>query len=210
MKRMETSMEKRLDGLKQDFLTVSARVKTLENQSSDFNKKLSDCEISCQGVSNLFDQLGIDYRIEFGNVHRSRTKGDNRRAPIVARLLYHRNLEYVLGNATRLKGKPYGIREQFPHEIDQKRKDLYPVLKQAKQQNRQASLVRDRLYIDNQLYIPDTVLENSRTELTGSSSTNHDTSPKGSYSSDTPPSKRQRHGPSPRPPHANAPPNSSR
>ncbi|VDI44432.1 Hypothetical predicted protein [Mytilus galloprovincialis] len=173
MRRMETSMEKRLDDLKQDFLTVSARVRTLENQASDVNKKLSDCETSCQGVSNLFDQvsgqvktnrrninnhdtrikkledntivrpgvppvinskeieslkaaildlqcrsmknnliftglhrvpgedteellrsflydeLRIDYRIEFGNVHRFRTKGDNRRAPIVARFLYH-------------------------------------------------------------------------------------------------------------------------
>lgn len=294
MRRMETSMEKRLDDLKQDFLTVSARVRTLENQASDFNKKLSDCETSCQGVSNLFDQvsgqvktnrrninnhdtrikkledntivrpgvppvinskeieslkaaildlqcrsmknnliftglhrvpgedteellrsflydqLRIDYRIEFGNVHRFRTKGDNRRAPIVARFLYHRDLEYVLANATRLKGRPYGIREQFPHEIEQKRKELYPVLKQAKQQNRQASLVRDRLYIDNQLYIPDTVLEDTRTEHTGSSSTNHDTSPKGSYSSDTPPSKRQRQGPSPGPPHTDDSPNSGR
>ncbi|CAG2217088.1 unnamed protein product [Mytilus edulis] len=152
----------------------------------------------------------IDYKIEFGNVHRFRTKGNNRRAPIVARFLYHRDLEYVLGNATKLKGRPYGIREQFPQEIEQKRKELYPVLKQAKQQNRQASLVRDRLYIDNQLYIPDTLMEDSRTEHTGSSSTNHDTSPKGSYSSDTPPSKRQRQGPSPGPPHANAPPNSGR
>ncbi|VDI31905.1 Hypothetical predicted protein [Mytilus galloprovincialis] len=57
MRRMETSMEKRLDDLKQDFLTVSARVRTLENQASDVNKKLSDCETSCQGVSNLFDQV---------------------------------------------------------------------------------------------------------------------------------------------------------
>ncbi|CAC5396444.1 unnamed protein product [Mytilus coruscus] len=56
MRRMKTSMEKRLDDLKQDFLTVSDRVRTLENQASDF-KKLSDCETSCQGVSNLFDQV---------------------------------------------------------------------------------------------------------------------------------------------------------
>ncbi|CAG2234656.1 unnamed protein product [Mytilus edulis] len=104
--------------------------------------------------------------------------------------------------AQETKGRPYGIREQFPHEIEQKRKELYLVLKQAKQQNRQASLVRDRLYIDNQLYIPDTVLEDTRTEHTGSLSANHDTSPKGSYSSDTPPSKGHRQEPSPRPPHA--------
>ncbi|CAG2221442.1 unnamed protein product [Mytilus edulis] len=248
MRRMETSMEKRLDDLKQDFLAVSARVRTLENQASDVNNKLSDCETSCQGVSNLFDQVSGQVKTNRRNINnhdtrikkledntivrpgvppvinskeieslkaaildlQCRTKGDNRRAPIVARFLYHRDLEYVLANATRLKGRPYGIREQFPHEIEQKRKELYPVLKQAKQQNRQASLVRDRLYIDNQLYIPDTVLEDTRTEHTGSSSANHDTSPKGSYSSDTPPSKRQRQGPSPRPPHTDDSPNSGR
>ncbi|CAC5409212.1 unnamed protein product [Mytilus coruscus] len=116
MRRMETNMEKRLDDLKQKFLTVSARVRTLENQASDFIKKLSDFETSCQGVSNLFDQVT-------GQVKTNRAD--------------------------------------------------------AKQQYRQASLVRDRLYIDNQLYIPDTVLEDSRKEHTGSSTANHDRAQKG-------------------------------
>lgn len=69
MRRMETSMEKRLDDLKQDFLTVSARVRTLENQASDFNKKLSDCETSCQGVSNLFDQVNGQVKTNRRNVN---------------------------------------------------------------------------------------------------------------------------------------------
>ncbi|CAC5399716.1 unnamed protein product [Mytilus coruscus] len=69
MRRMETSMEKRLDDLKQDFLTVSARVRTLENQASDFNKKLSDCETSCQGVSNLFDQVNGQVKTNRRNIN---------------------------------------------------------------------------------------------------------------------------------------------
>ncbi|CAG2230144.1 unnamed protein product [Mytilus edulis] len=74
MRRMETSMEKRLDDLKQDFLTVSARVRTLENQASDVNKKLSDCETSCQGVSNLFDQVSGQVKTNRRNINNHDTR----------------------------------------------------------------------------------------------------------------------------------------
>lgn len=279
MKRMETNIEKRLDDLKQNFLAISARVRTLETKASDFSRKLTECENSCQGVSNLFDkvngqvqantrniinqdirirkleekpifqpvvqpvteseemqslkdaitdlkcrsmknnliftglhrvlnedteellrcflyhELGIDYKIEFGNVHRFKTPGDNRTAPIVARFLYHRDLEYVLSIANRLKGKPYGIREQFPPEIEQTRKKLYPVMKRAKQQRKQVTLVRDRLYIDKQLYVPDAHIDDFSIRHVDMASEH--TTPKTSSSGDTPPSKRQRQGPSP-------------
>ncbi|VDI14753.1 Hypothetical predicted protein [Mytilus galloprovincialis] len=74
MRRMETSMEKRLDDLKQDFLTVSARVRTLENQASDVNNKLSDCETSCQGVSNLFDQVSGQVKTNRRNINNHDTR----------------------------------------------------------------------------------------------------------------------------------------
>ncbi|CAC5392429.1 unnamed protein product [Mytilus coruscus] len=51
---------------------------------------------------------------------------------------------------------------------------------------------------------------NLEQRVTRSSSTNLDTTPKGSYSCDTSPSKRQRLGPHPRPRNANAPPTSGR
>lgn len=41
--------------------------------------------------------------------------------------LEFRNLEYVLGNVTRLKSKPCGLREQFSNEVEQKREDVYRV-----------------------------------------------------------------------------------
>lgn len=279
MKNMEKNIEKRLDGIKQEILSVSGRVRTLENQATEFHKKLSDCETSCQGVSNLFDkanaqikqntrniihqntriqeleknpivqpvvqpvveseeirklkeavldlkcrsmknnlifsglhrvrdedtesllrcflnqELGIEYHIEFGNIHRFNSPhSDYRKAPIVARFLYHRDLEYVLSIAYRLKGKPYGIREQFPPEIEQRRKPLYPVMRKAKQQYRQAKLVRDRLYIDNELYVPDETVGDGTTrygDRVVGSPTNQHTTPKEVSPTVTPPSKRQ-------------------
>ena len=96
----------------------------------------------------LYNELGVDYKIEFGNVHRFKTRGgDNRRAPIVVRFLYHVDLEHVLSIANRQTGTQYGIREQFPQEIENRRKQLYPVMRRARQVRRQVTLVRDRLYI---------------------------------------------------------------
>jgi hypothetical protein len=102
----------------------------------------------------LHHELEINYRIEFENVHRFKTRsGDNRRPPIVARFLYHSDLRFVLKNANKLRGKPFGIREQFPFEIEQRRRILYPIIKDAKRTNQQVTLVRDRLYINNELYV---------------------------------------------------------
>jgi hypothetical protein len=52
----------------------------------------------------LHHELEINYRIEFGNVHRFKTRsGDNRRPPIVARFVYHSDLRFVLNNANKLR-----------------------------------------------------------------------------------------------------------
>ena len=37
MKRLESNIETRLENMRQDFLSVSARVRTLENQCVDFS-----------------------------------------------------------------------------------------------------------------------------------------------------------------------------
>ena len=49
-----------------------------------------------------------------------------------------------------MRGRRYGIREQFPRVIEQKRKMLYPVAKEARQnKENKVRLVRDRLFINN-------------------------------------------------------------
>jgi hypothetical protein len=55
-------------------------------------------------------------------------------------------------SAYKLKGKPYGIHEQYPSEIKDRRRELYPVQKQYKQSGHKTKMVRDRLYIDGQLF----------------------------------------------------------
>jgi hypothetical protein len=94
----------------------------------------------------LYSELGIDYKIEFCNVHRF---GRNSwgRCPIVARFLYFADLQYTLRN------RPFGIKQQFPREIENRRKQLYSIQRDAKRRGKRVTLVRDRLYINNELYI---------------------------------------------------------
>ena len=97
----------------------------------------------------LFKEIGIDFRIDFGNVHQFSHKPRGKR-PIVARFIHFNDLQYVLNNAYRLRITPYGIQQQ----IEDRRRELYPIHKEAKRQGKRVALIRDRLYIENELYVP--------------------------------------------------------
>lgn len=74
---------------------------------------------------------------------------------IVAKFSYFKDREYIRINAAkRLKGSKVYANEQFPPEIEEKRRKLYPVQRQAKKDNKRVQLVRDVLYIDGKEYTP--------------------------------------------------------
>lgn len=74
---------------------------------------------------------------------------------IVARFLYHFWDEvHVLKNAHKLQGKPYWIHEQFPNEIKDKRRLLYPNTKTCRKAGQRTKIVKDKLFIDGKLYEP--------------------------------------------------------
>ena len=72
--------------------------------------------------------------------------------PIVAKFAYDVDKERVRRAARNLKGTPYGISEQFPREVNEKRKRLIPIMKQAKHDGKEAVLRVDKLFINNVLY----------------------------------------------------------
>ncbi|KAH3894219.1 hypothetical protein DPMN_018375 [Dreissena polymorpha] len=57
-------------------------------------------------------------------------------------------IEVVKRYSSHNSGTPYGIHEQFPEEIEATRRNLYPILRLARRDNKKAVLVRDRLYVD--------------------------------------------------------------
>lgn len=53
-----------------------------------------------------------------------------------------------------LKQTPYGVFDQYPPEVQEKRRALIPIMLKAKDERKKAVLVRDKLYINNKLYEP--------------------------------------------------------
>ena len=104
-------------------------------------------------------EMQIERPIHFHRVHRigPYERNFDTPRPVVAKFERFKDREEVRSAAPRtLKGKPYGVREQFPKVVEDKRKLLYPEMKRAKhnKQNK-VRLVRDKLYVNNVEIIPD-------------------------------------------------------
>lgn len=82
----------------------------------------------------LRDEMNITQDIQFDRVHRV-GKFDRNHSfprPIIAKFEKFKDKEMVRLSAPKtLVGKHYGVNEQYPFEIESKRKKLYPIAKQA-------------------------------------------------------------------------------
>ena len=108
----------------------------------------------------VLDDPNFAESVVFDRVHRigrpKRYPGARPR-PIVPRFERYRDREVIRSAAKELNDKHngYNIREQFPPEMEEKRKTLYPVMRKALQDSRnRVALVRDKLFINGEQYIP--------------------------------------------------------
>ena len=134
-----------------DNLLFTGIAEDAETASEDVKGKLRDF---------VRTELGITESITFDRAHRI-GKHDSQQSfprPIVAKFHSFQEREMVRWAApAALRGTRYGVREQFPAEIESVRKTLYPVMKAAKaNKNNKVRLVRDKLFINNVQYIPPT------------------------------------------------------
>lgn len=90
--------------------------------------------------------------ITFHRVHRLGKPSTKGPRPIIAKFEHFKQKELVRSRGRELKGTSFGLNEQYPHEINERRKVLYPILKENRQNNRRASIIVDKLYIDGQLF----------------------------------------------------------
>jgi hypothetical protein len=68
------------------------------------------------------------------------------------------NSKLLVKNASKsvnLKAKSVAVFDQLPRQVQDRRKELIPVMHDARTKGHQAYLVRDKLYINNVLYSPD-------------------------------------------------------
>ena len=93
-------------------------------------------------------------QINFERVHRINTRAsDNKKPrPIIAKVSQYQDKNFIKSFIKNLqKGSKYGISDDYPKEIDEIRKKLYPVLKTAKKE-KSAYFNVDKLIIDDQIY----------------------------------------------------------
>ena len=106
----------------------------------------------------LYDVMKTTEKIAFHRVHRLGTASDTYYQPrhIIAKFEHFKDRESIrLKAPTMLRNTKFGVREQFPKDIESRRKKLYPEMKLAKQDEKnRVRLVRDKLYINNVQYIP--------------------------------------------------------
>lgn len=98
----------------------------------------------------LKSEMGITEEPQFQRVYRlGKRVQAGRHRPIIAKFVLFKEREKVRKAApSKLVGKPFGINEQFPKEINDRRKLLYPHYKQAKRLGKKAVLIADKLFVN--------------------------------------------------------------
>ena len=93
---------------------------------------------SCESiVCNIIrTNLEIEEEIQLERAHRLGRKHDQRPRPIVAKFIRYPQRELVRKTASKLKGTSISLGEQFPKEIQERRKQLLPILRREKERGR--------------------------------------------------------------------------
>lgn len=86
--------------------------------------------------------------MQFERVHRMGQKMVGKSRNIVAKFSLFKEREIVRKQWKPLQGTGYFVYEQFPKEINDRRRKLLPKLKEAKKAGKKAWLAYDTLYID--------------------------------------------------------------
>lgn len=122
------------------------------------NETDADCADKVLGL--IEDTMGIDNarnNIKLHRAHRIGRFNPTKVRPIVAKFAFYPDREKVRMNAGKLKETQYGISQQFPKEVMDKRRELVPLMKQARREGKDAYIVVDKLYINKVLYKQGTI-----------------------------------------------------
>ena len=99
-------------------------------------------------------QLNIENEMSFHNVHRQRKTKDRTPRAILARITRYSDNDLVIKAVPEnLRGNNYyTVYQQYPRDIADRRKELYPKLREYRRQRRRAKIVVDQLYVDSVWY----------------------------------------------------------
>ena len=103
-------------------------------------------------------QADID-QIKLDRAHRMGAKRRNSVRPIVVKFHYYTDREKVrikgVGLREELKRNNQSVRAQWPKEVLDKRKTLYPIMNREKELGKSVKFVREKLFINGEEYKPE-------------------------------------------------------
>ena len=180
---LETSRNfdsKTLDSIQGKQKEIDKMLKTMEKMESEQKEKLLDLQSREMRDNLIFygfeedkeetdkdcvdkvlklvdEQLKIPHakHIPIHRAHRMGRYQRNKTRPIVAKFAFYPNREDIRKAAKNLEGTQYSIGQQFPKEIQERRRQLVPLLKEAKSKGQKAHIAVDKLYIDGKLHKAD-------------------------------------------------------
>ncbi|CAC5405072.1 unnamed protein product [Mytilus coruscus] len=108
-----------------------------------------------EDVQNLLsgfvrDELEVKVNVNFRSVRHMNSKYKPR--PIIATFDNFKQREVVKSSAYKLKGSPFGHSVQYTPDVLDKRKQLIPIQRESRTQKAKAVMIRDKLYINNELF----------------------------------------------------------
>ena len=149
-----TRAEKQVQEMNEEMLQMQARMMrdnlVFYNIKEGNNESSADCTNTLR--SFLRDEMKIDKenmaKIKFDRVHRMGQKGGKRSRPIVAKLNPFEGKGIVMAHIKNLdKNKKFGINDQLPRELEERKKQLLPKFKEAKRQDRKPKWSVDKLVV---------------------------------------------------------------
>ena len=126
------------DQMKADILDLKSR--SMRGNLLFFNIPESQDEDCAAFVTNFCkEKLHIENAetIRLDRAHRIGKRQPNKTRPIVVKFNFHQDKENVRKQAKQLKGTNIGISEQFPREVNEKRKILFQKKREICQEIRQ-------------------------------------------------------------------------
>ena len=109
----------------------------------------------CENKIRSFLKLNLDYHkeVDIERCHRLGPYKKDKTRPIVTKFLRFPDKEEIKKSSHKLRGQPLYLSDQFPKEIQEKRKILRKIEKSLKENKEDCFLSVDRLYTDGFVYV---------------------------------------------------------
>ena len=153
-----TRTEKQLDDVKEEVLDLQARSMRDNLVFYNIDESPRGPPENCGRTLSKFlrDEMKINdedmEKIRFDRVHRMGAKGNGRKRPIVAKFNPSEGKNIVFRHIKHLdKSKKFGVNEQLPRELEERKRQLLPKFKDAKRKDKKPKWSRDKLIVDNKV-----------------------------------------------------------